>query len=93
MFYRTEKFGAIQLPDIGTNEDQRIGEELCAGAVMMANQLNARAIFVFTRRGFMANILSRLRPDCPIFAFTGTLDKPFTSDGVVNQIAQLRGVE
>ena len=39
---------------------------------MMANQLRTTAIFVFTRRGFMANILSRLRPDCPIFAFTGT---------------------
>ena len=37
----------------------------------MANNLGARAIFVFTRRGYMANFLSRCRPDCPIFAFTG----------------------
>jgi len=25
---------------------------------------------VYTRRGYMANFLSRCRPDCPIFAFT-----------------------
>jgi pyruvate kinase len=38
----------------------------------MANNLGARAIFCFTRRGYMASALSRLRPDCPIFAFTDT---------------------
>jgi len=73
MILRTEKFGMISLPAIGISDVQRIGEEICGGAVMMANELKARAIFVFTRKGFMTNILSRLRPDCPIFAFTGLL--------------------
>ena len=49
----------------------RVSEELCASAAHMANNLHARAIFVYTRRGYMANFLSRCRPDCPIFAFTG----------------------
>lgn len=70
---RQEKFGVLQLPTIGIIEEGRISEEICAGAVMMANQLKARAIFVFTRRGYMAQFLSRLRPDCPIFAFTGII--------------------
>ena len=48
-------------------------EELCASAATMANNLDAAAIFVYTRRGYMANFLSRCRPDCPIFAFTGAL--------------------
>ena len=40
-------------------------------ASTMANALGAAAIFAYTRRGYMANFLSRCRPDCPIFAFTG----------------------
>lgn len=38
---------------------------------LQANNLGVRAIFVFTRRGYMANWLARCRPDAPIFAFTG----------------------
>ena len=34
----------------------------------MANNLGACAIVTFTRRGYMANFLSRCRPDAPIFA-------------------------
>ncbi|CAD7697063.1 unnamed protein product [Ostreobium quekettii] len=67
---RQEKFGVVSLPQIATSDDGRVSEELCAGAVSTANKLKARAIFVYTRRGHMANYLSRLRPDCPIFAFT-----------------------
>jgi pyruvate kinase len=51
-------------------KEGREGEELCASAASMANSLGARAIFVYTRRGYMANFLSRCRPDCPVFAFT-----------------------
>ena len=40
----------------------------------MSNKLGAAAIFVFTRRGYMAHFLSRCRPDCPIFAFTDNQD-------------------
>lgn len=39
-----------------------------------ANKLKADAIFVYTRRGYMASLLSRNRPDCPIFAFTESTD-------------------
>jgi pyruvate kinase len=44
--------------------------QICASAALMANRLQATAIFVFTRRGYMAHFLSRCRPDCPVFAFT-----------------------
>jgi len=36
---------------------------------MVANGVGARAIFCFTKRGYMAGYLSRLRPSAPIFAF------------------------
>ena len=68
---RQEKYGQIMLPQLTGIADGRVSEELCASAATMANNLNARAIFVYTRRGYMANFLSRCRPDCPIFAFTG----------------------
>ena len=71
--HRQEKHGSIVLPQLTDKLDGRVSEELCACAAQMANNLNARAIFVYTRRGFMANFLSRCRPDCPIFAFTGAI--------------------
>ncbi|KAK9817658.1 hypothetical protein WJX72_000267 [[Myrmecia] bisecta] len=67
---RQEKHGQIVLPQLTNLPDGRVSEELCASAAMMATNLNARAIFVYTRRGYMANFLARCRPDCPIFAFT-----------------------
>jgi len=67
---RQECHGSLVLPHLTTGPDGRVSEELCASAAAMANNLGARAIFVFTRRGYMANFLSRCRPDCPIFAFT-----------------------
>eukprot|EP00891_Asterochloris_glomerata_P007380 jgi/Astpho2/7380/e_gw1.00114.32.1_t len=71
---RQEKYGQIMLPQLTGIADGRVSEELCASAATMANNLNARAIFVYTRRGYMANFLSRCRPDCPIFAFTDQQD-------------------
>lgn len=35
-----------------------------------ANKLGADALFVYTKSGYMASLLSQCRPDCPIFAFT-----------------------
>lgn len=35
-----------------------------------ANNLEVDALFVYTKNGHMASLLSRSRPDCPIFAFT-----------------------
>lgn len=37
-----------------------------------ANNLEVDALFVYTKAGHMASLLSRCRPDCPIFAFTST---------------------
>ncbi|KAL3148513.1 hypothetical protein ABBQ38_013952 [Trebouxia sp. C0009 RCD-2024] len=71
---RQEKYGQIMLPQLAPNADGRVSEELCASASAMANNLGASAIFVYTRRGYMANFLSRCRPDCPIFAFTDQQD-------------------
>ncbi|GMI69335.1 PLASTIDIAL PYRUVATE KINASE 1 [Hibiscus trionum] len=47
-----------------------ISEEICNTASQMANKLKADAIFVYTKNGQTASLLSRNRPDCPIFAFT-----------------------
>ncbi|OEL35224.1 Pyruvate kinase isozyme A, chloroplastic, partial [Dichanthelium oligosanthes] len=54
---------AIALPD-------RISEQICNCAVDMANNLAVDAIFVYTKHGHMASLLSRNRPNPPIFAFT-----------------------
>ncbi|KAJ7557703.1 hypothetical protein O6H91_04G006100 [Diphasiastrum complanatum] len=68
---REEKYyESLQLPTLSTILSERISEEICASAAQMANKLGADAIFVYTRRGYMASLLSRNRPDCPIFAFT-----------------------
>jgi pyruvate kinase len=66
--------GAPALPQIGATPDGRVSEELCASAALMANSLKAAAIFVYTRRGYMASFLSRCRPDPPIYAFTDAPD-------------------
>jgi pyruvate kinase len=56
-------------------------------AVVMANQLPAAGILVFTRRGYVAEIVSALRPEhTPVFAFTN-------STLVLRQMRLLRGVE
>ena len=54
------------------SEHEYISEGLCASASYLSNHLNASAIFVFTKRGYMASLISRCRPNCPIFAFTDT---------------------
>ncbi|KAM7254310.1 hypothetical protein ACFE04_031992 [Oxalis oulophora] len=49
-----------------------ISGEICCAAAKMANKLKADALFVYTKTGKMATLLSSNRPDCPIFAFTPT---------------------
>ena len=71
---RRERHGALVLPRLTDAPDGRASEELCAAAAQLAGNLGARAIFVYTRRGYMANFLSRCRPDCPVFAFTDSQD-------------------
>lgn len=48
----------------------QIAEQICNSAAEMANSLGLDAIFVYTRHGQMASLLSRNRPNPPIFAFT-----------------------
>lgn len=48
----------------------QIAEQICNCAVEMANNLGVDAIFVYTKHGQMASLLSRNRPNSPIFAFT-----------------------
>ncbi|KAI6701520.1 hypothetical protein NL676_015844 [Syzygium grande] len=55
---------------LGTSLPDRIAEQICNCAAEMANNLGVDAIFVYTKHGHMASLLSRNRPYCPIFAFT-----------------------
>lgn len=47
-------------------------KEMTMTAAILANNLKASAIIVFTRRGSMAALISHFRPNSPIFAFTNT---------------------
>ncbi|KAL2229980.1 pyruvate kinase isozyme A, chloroplastic [Sesamum indicum] len=72
-WWREEKrHEAMELPGIASSFADRISEEICNSAAKMANNLEVDAIFVYTKTGHMASLLSRCRPDCPIFAFTTT---------------------
>ncbi|KAK4405788.1 Pyruvate kinase isozyme A, chloroplastic [Sesamum angolense] len=72
-WWREEKLHeAMELPGIASSFADRISEEICNSAAKMANNLEVDAIFVYTKTGHMASLLSRCRPDCPIFAFTTT---------------------
>lgn len=62
----------MTLPSIGNSFSEKISEEICISAAKMANNLEVDALFVYTKTGHMASLLSRCRPDCPIFAFTST---------------------
>ncbi|XP_068657212.1 pyruvate kinase isozyme A, chloroplastic-like [Aristolochia californica] len=64
---------------LGVSLSDRIAEQICNSAVDMANNLGVDAIFVYTRNGDMASLLSRNRPNPPIFAFT---DKNSTRKGL-----------
>ncbi|KAJ7946190.1 Pyruvate kinase [Quillaja saponaria] len=55
---------------LGVSLPDHIAEQICNCAVEMANNLGVDAIFVYTKHGHMASLLSRNRPNPPIFAFT-----------------------
>ncbi|KDP44555.1 hypothetical protein JCGZ_16388 [Jatropha curcas] len=65
---------AINQHYLGVSLPDHISEEICNSAVQMANKLGIDAIFVYTRHGEMASLLSRNRPNPPIFAFTDDND-------------------
>ncbi|XP_059632436.1 pyruvate kinase isozyme A, chloroplastic [Cornus florida] len=72
-WWREEKrHEAMELSDISSTFSDSISEEICNSAAKMANNLEVDALFVYTKTGHMASLLSRCRPDCPIFAFTTT---------------------
>ncbi|KAI8011799.1 hypothetical protein LOK49_LG06G02875 [Camellia lanceoleosa] len=72
-WWREEKrHEAMELEDITSSFADSISEEICNSAANMANNLEVDALFVYTKTGHMASLLSRCRPDCPIFAFTTT---------------------
>ncbi|WOK99421.1 hypothetical protein Cni_G08133 [Canna indica] len=72
-WWREEKrHEPMDLPHIASSFSDKISEEICNSAAKMANNLRVDAVFVFTRTGHMASLLSRCRPDCPIFAFTSS---------------------
>ncbi|KAG2321426.1 hypothetical protein Bca52824_014639 [Brassica carinata] len=72
-WWREEKrYESTPLQPIGSSFTDRISEEICNSAAKMANNLGVDAVFVYTKDGHMASLVSRCRPDCPIFAFTTT---------------------
>ncbi|KAH7577607.1 hypothetical protein JRO89_XS01G0274200 [Xanthoceras sorbifolium] len=66
---REKRHSTLEVP-ISSSVCIGIPEEMCNAAVKMANKLEADALFVYTKTGHMASLLSRNRPDCPVFAFT-----------------------
>uniref|UniRef100_K3ZRJ1 pyruvate kinase n=1 Tax=Setaria italica TaxID=4555 RepID=K3ZRJ1_SETIT len=70
-WWREEKrHEALELQGVSSSFSDKISEEICNSAAKMANGLGADAVFVFTKTGHMASLLSRCCPDCPVFAFT-----------------------
>jgi len=48
-------------------------EQITMSAAIIGNNIKADYILVFTRSGFMASLLSRCRPNSPIYAFANTM--------------------
>ncbi|TVU41889.1 hypothetical protein EJB05_15446, partial [Eragrostis curvula] len=70
-WWREEKLNeTLELQNVSSSFSDKISEEICNSAAKMANSLGVDAVFVFTKTGHMASLLSRCRPDCPVFAFT-----------------------
>ncbi|KAI3695614.1 hypothetical protein L1987_78613 [Smallanthus sonchifolius] len=60
----------VLLRELGSSLPDQIAEQTCNCAAQMANNLGVDAILVYTRHGQMASLLSRNRPNPPVFAFT-----------------------
>ncbi|KAF8710058.1 hypothetical protein HU200_029786 [Digitaria exilis] len=72
-WWREEKrHETLELQDVSSSFSDKISEEICNSAAKMANNLGVDAVFVYTKDGHMASLLSRCRPDCPVFAFTSS---------------------
>lgn len=68
---RTEEHQQFS-PKIQVERSTRAKYEIARSATILNNNLQAKAILVFTRRGLMAVLVSRCRPISPIYAFTNT---------------------
>ncbi|WJZ87467.1 hypothetical protein VitviT2T_006843 [Vitis vinifera] len=60
----------MELPDIASLVSDSILEQICNLVAKMMNNLVVDALFVYTKIGHMAYLLSRCQPDCQIFAFS-----------------------
>ena len=58
--------------DVNVQPSDNPKYEIARSASILNNNLNAAATLVITRRGLMAVLLSRCRPNGPIYAFTNT---------------------
>jgi pyruvate kinase len=68
---RTEQRQTLD-PEVRVEASDDPKYEICRSAAILNNNLQAKATMVFTRRGLMAVLLSRCRPNKPIYAFTNT---------------------
>jgi pyruvate kinase len=69
---RIERSGGAGFGEEASLEDDR--QKTVRSAVSLANSLPDAKLVVFTRRGTMANFVSNLRPQAPIYAFTPTYE-------------------
>ncbi len=68
---RTEERLRID-PKVRADASNNAKHEIARSAAILGNNLHAKAILVFTRRGLMAVLVSACRPNEPIYAFTNT---------------------
>jgi pyruvate kinase len=69
---RIERSGGAGFADDAQLEDDR--KKTVRSAVSLSNSLPDSKIVIFTRRGTMADYVSNLRPNAPIYAFTPTYE-------------------
>ena len=73
------------LQQIEPNPSNEVTEAVAQAAITMANHLNAAAIIALTETGFTSRLISKYRPESPIFAVT-------TSPKVVQSLSMNWGV-
>jgi len=69
---RIERSGGAGFAEDAILEDDR--QKTVRSAVSLANSLPEAKLLVFTRRGTMADFVSNLRPNAPIYAFSPTYE-------------------
>jgi pyruvate kinase len=77
------QYGTLQ--QIEPNPSNEVTEAVAQASITMANHLNAAAIIALTETGFTSRLISKYRPDCPIFAITSSMQ-------VVTRLAMNWGV-